>query len=59
MLKELQQFLMGKELDLVDAVNLDGGGSSQLFIAGTKNSEEVFVSGGDNVPVFLVVEKKR
>lgn len=56
---ELQEMLLDPALEVTDALNLDGGGSSQLFVE--KNSrlaDETFISGGDSVPVGLIVTRK-
>jgi exopolysaccharide biosynthesis protein len=53
---ELQQMLLN-ELDCKDALNLDGGGSSQLYFA---IDERVIINfkGQDQVPTFLALYKK-
>jgi len=56
-LKEFQQILLDKDLDIKDALNLDGGGSSQLYVSYSKLGQEISVSGGDRVPVFLTVKE--
>lgn len=59
-LQQLQDMLLDSRLEVTDALNLDGGGSSQLFI--TKNSgipEDTFITGGDPIPVGLVVGRKK
>lgn len=55
-LAQIQQMLMSPELNIKDAINLDGGGSSQLFVDSSiaPNNEEIFVSGGDNVTLGLI-----
>ena len=56
--EEIQKMLLS--LNVTDALNLDGGGSSQLYAR--KNSafsHDVLISGGDTVPVALVVQKRR
>lgn len=63
-LKQVQEMLLLPELGVVDALNLDGGGSSQLYIGKTaRNADDtfggdVFVTGGDLVPVGLVVRRR-
>ncbi len=54
-LKDLQSILMRKELKIRDALNLDGGSSSQLCVSSTVG-KQIELSGGDKVPVFLVVK---
>ena len=59
-LQQIQDMLLDPRLAITDALNLDGGGSSQLFVR--KNSalpEETFITGGDVVPVGLVVRRKK
>lgn len=52
---EVVTILLDPQLKVRDALNFDGGGSSQLFIEKTpKNPDEIFVHGGDTVPVGLV-----
>ncbi len=58
-LRQIQKMLLDPALGVTDALNLDGGGSSQLFIE--RNSalqEDTFISGGDAIPVGLVVTRK-
>jgi uncharacterized protein YigE (DUF2233 family) len=58
-LGQIQTMLLSPELQIVDALNLDGGGSSQLFVAKLgANNEEVDIAGGDPVPVGLVIKRK-
>ena len=57
-LAQIQNLLLTPSLGIVDALNLDGGGSSQLYIQ--KNlalSDDTFITGGDLVPVGLVVKR--
>jgi uncharacterized protein YigE (DUF2233 family) len=58
-LQEIQNMLLDTELDVQDALNFDGGGSSQLFIEkhGMLN-DELFVTGGDLIPVGLIFKSK-
>jgi uncharacterized protein YigE (DUF2233 family) len=58
-LSQIQNMLTHPEIEAKDALNLDGGGSSQLFIK--KNialEDDTFVTGGDLVPTGLIVEEK-
>ncbi|MBP9838562.1 MAG: phosphodiester glycosidase family protein [Proteobacteria bacterium] len=55
---EIQHMLIEPELEITQALNLDGGGSSQLFIENSDNNSEIFISGGDPIPVGLIVKKK-
>ena len=55
---ELQQALASPSVRCHDALNLDGGGSTQLFISsqiaeGSDANREVFIKGRDEVPVML------
>jgi exopolysaccharide biosynthesis protein len=55
--EEIQNMLL--QLNVTDALNLDGGGSSQLYVL--KNNafaDDVLISGGDTIPVALVVKKR-
>lgn len=64
-MKSLQALLVSPSLGCVDALNLDGGGSAQLFArnlpattgaetsVAAANPREVSVEGIDRVPVFL------
>jgi len=56
-LKDLQKLLMRPELQIKDALNLDGGGSSQLYASQLKLGKQIDLSGGDQVPVFLTVKE--
>ncbi|MCC6953298.1 MAG: phosphodiester glycosidase family protein [Deltaproteobacteria bacterium] len=56
---EIQSLLLRPELEVVNALNFDGGGSSQMFLrSGDKDGSDLLVSGGDIVPVALVVVSK-
>lgn len=57
---QLQDMLLDPRINAVDALNFDGGGSSQLYIKAQPPhfGEDVFISGGDIVPVALIVKKK-
>lgn len=52
---ELQHALAIPEIDCRNALNLDGGGSAQLYIDGTPGSEHapIDIRGDDEVPVAL------
>jgi hypothetical protein len=57
-LRELQSVLLRPELGCVEALNFDGGGSSQLYISGgipghEGATREEFLPGRDEVPVVL------
>ncbi len=53
-LLDLAEYLAASDLDLVDALNLDGGGSSMLQIK-TGETAEVTVSSFDPVPAVFAV----
>lgn len=56
--RQLQAFLLRPELKISQALNFDGGSSSQLrLFEATDNGADFITSGGDAVPVFLAVEK--
>ncbi len=58
-LQQIQEMLLDPRLEIVSALNLDGGGSSQLFVR--KNHllvDDTFITGGDKVPVGLVVKHR-
>ena len=58
-LGQVQQMLLDPRLDVVDALNLDGGGSSQLFIRGNAaTANDMLITGGDKVPAALVARRK-
>lgn len=51
-LTELQATLLRPELGCVEALNFDGGGSTQLYV-GSDSAHTLSFSGQDNVPVAL------
>ena len=56
---ELQTMLLEPGLEITDALNFDGGGSSQLYLKGADaGGEDFLVSGGDIVPVALAAIPK-
>ena len=62
-IKDLQEELLKPEFNCLDALNLDGGGSAQLYLSGTipgaaRDFDEIFVPGYDNVPVALALFAK-
>ncbi len=58
-LREIQHMLIDPALDVADALNFDGGGSSQLFLEQvTGFPGETLISGGDTIPVGLVVKRR-
>ncbi|MGI6524287.1 MAG: phosphodiester glycosidase family protein [Bdellovibrionota bacterium] len=64
-LQQVQDTLLSKEIGCVDALNLDGGGSAQLYLSKHPSSdsvgkiEEVSIQGRDNIPVALGLFKKQ
>ena len=55
-LSELQTSLLSEDLKCWDALNLDGGGSSQIFVnlsSLLSDQEDIFISGRDPIPVAL------
>lgn len=58
-LTQIQNALQNTGIEITDALNFDGGGSSQLYLRSNKLSKgEIFVSGGDAVPSFLILSRK-
>lgn len=57
-LSQLQEMLLDPQLEIIEALNLDGGGSSQLFMEKNPLGEAVYISGGDLVPVALVLTRR-
>ncbi|MDR2337453.1 MAG: phosphodiester glycosidase family protein [Deltaproteobacteria bacterium] len=59
-LSQIQKMLLFPELNIKDALNLDGGSSSQFYINEliAPKGEEILLSGGDAVPVGLVFIKR-
>lgn len=57
-LSQIQNMLLHPSLNVTQALNFDGGGSSQLYVAPMSGKEEIFLSGGDSIPVGLVVKEK-
>jgi uncharacterized protein YigE (DUF2233 family) len=60
---ELQQELLRSEIDCIDALNLDGGGSSQLFLSSeitdpSPGLSDLHIAGRDEVPVVLALTRK-
>lgn len=58
-LMEIQKLLLTPGLEVKDALNFDGGGSSQLYLTRVEGGgDPLLISGGDTIPVALVVSKK-
>ncbi len=58
-LEDMQGVLGKTGLEIMDALNLDGGGSSQFYLKPSQKREKIFISGGDEVPVALVVRRDK
>jgi len=59
-IQDLQILLTHPEVGCQEALNLDGGGSAQLYISSTApgtavGAKEIFISGHHNVPVALAL----
>ena len=57
-LAELQTALRAPGIDCVDALNLDGGGSAQLYVSSelpgsVREASELSIRGKDEIPVAL------
>lgn len=52
---DVLDILRSPDLGCVDALNLDGGGSSQLFLGGLEGVEDVWFPGRDDVPIALAL----
>jgi uncharacterized protein YigE (DUF2233 family) len=62
-LEQLQDELLRPAIGCVEALNLDGGGSAQLWISGAlpgapSGFEEIFIQATDSVPVALALVPK-
>lgn len=57
-LEDIQKVLSRTGLEITDSLNLDGGSSSQFFIAPRATLEEISISGGDEVPTALLILEK-
>lgn len=58
-LSQTQRLLMNPSLGVRDALNLDGGSSSQIFVARQESrQDEVFITGNGLVPIGLIVKQK-
>ena len=59
-LRQIQDLLLKPELEITDALNLDGGGSSQLYVKEVGSLEdEIEISGGDLVPTALIIKERK
>ncbi len=59
-LEQLQEILLRPEIGCIDALNLDGGGSVQLYVSADlpgapHGSKEISITGDDQVPVILAL----
>ncbi len=62
-MKALQDALLSPEINCKNALNLDGGGSAQLYVSntlvgGTSSAESIYIFGKDEIPVGLVLVPK-
>jgi len=58
-LKQLQTILSTKDIDCIQALNLDGGGSAQLYYHDKQiANNDIFIQGRDDVPIMLGLFKK-
>ena len=58
-MRQIQDFLLIPELAIVDALNLDGGGSSQLYMKRNSITKmETLITGGDRVPTAIVIKRR-
>lgn len=62
-LNETAQILVDKKINCTDALNLDGGGSSQIFVKtkanrNINNGENIFIAGQEEIPVALALFEK-
>jgi|GEM_PF-1345801 len=58
-LEQIQAMLLDPRLEIEDALNLDGGGSSQLILSHRDNAPQLEIFGGDPVPVGLLLFPKK
>ncbi len=58
-LLDIQNALKNVGVTVTDVLNFDGGGSSQFYIKELGNEPEIYISGGDEVPVGLVIKNKK
>jgi len=59
-LEDIGEVLFRTKLEITDALNFDGGGSSQLFISPKASNNQIAtvdIGGGDPVPIALTVKK--
>ncbi len=60
-LQQVQDVIKGEEIACVDALNLDGGGSAQMYLSHEVlrfQNEDIFIQGRDNVPVVIGLLKR-
>lgn len=57
-LAELQTLLLHPALQCHSALNLDGGGSSQLYVRGSNSLGAISIEGDDPVPVALALVRR-
>jgi exopolysaccharide biosynthesis protein len=54
--EDVQSIFKNPMFAVTDALNLDGGGSSQFYFAGLGNRKEFLITGGDKIPIALVLQ---
>ena len=60
-LEDIGNILLRSGLGIKDALNFDGGGSSQLYLSSEASAgkvAEINISGGDSVPIALTFKKR-
>jgi uncharacterized protein YigE (DUF2233 family) len=55
--EDVQKILTQPMFEITDALNLDGGGSSQFYFAGLSGKQEFLITGGDKIPIALVFKQ--
>ena len=60
LLSNIQEMLLKPSIKATDALNLDGGSSSQIYISASVSltGKEIFFGGADTIPVGLIVTRK-
>lgn len=60
-LSDIQKMLLEPSVQATDALNLDGGSSSQIYISpsASMTGKELFFGGADAIPVGLVVKRRK
>ena len=63
-ISEIQEVLLRPSVDCIQALNLDGGGSAQLYVSsqipdGISGLQEIMIHGRDDIPVILGIFPRR